>query len=48
MDRVDVALLTCRLLVAAFELTNQRARRFNRDDTEAAYVAARTALDLAC
>ena len=48
MDREDVALLACRLLVAAFEPTNQRARRFNRDGTEAAYVAAQTALDLAC
>ena len=44
-DGEDVALLACRLLVSAFDQAKQTGRSLNRDDIEAAYVAARAALD---
>jgi hypothetical protein len=48
MDREDVALLACRLLVAAYERARLHGRRIDWDDMEAAYAAARAALDLGC
>jgi hypothetical protein len=47
MHREDAALLACRLLVAAYERARSRGRGVDWDDIEAAYVAARAALDLA-
>ena len=48
MNREDTALLACRLLVAAYERAGLRGRGVDWDDIEAAYVAARAALDLGC
>jgi hypothetical protein len=48
VDRENVALLACRLLVSAFDQAMQTGRSLNRDDIEAAYVAARAALDVSC
>jgi hypothetical protein len=48
MDREDAASLACRLSVAAYERARLRGRGVDWDDIEAAYVAARAALDLGC
>ena len=48
VDREDVALLACRLLISAFDQAMQTGRNLEPHDIEATYVAARAALDLDC
>jgi hypothetical protein len=43
----EAALLACRLLVEIYRRAQIRGGRINCDDIEAAYAAARAALDLA-
>jgi hypothetical protein len=43
----EAALLACRLLVEVYRRAQKRGGRINRGEIEAAYAAARAALDLA-
>ena len=47
MTAAEAALLACRLLVEVYRCAQKRGARINCSDIEAAYAAARAALDLA-
>jgi hypothetical protein len=47
VSAAEAALLACRLLVEVYKRAQKRGGRINRGDIEAAYAAARAAINLA-